>query len=250
MYKKYLWLVALWMLCAVPGFAQLQKFCIPGIAPTHHVTSMELSPATIVIDNKGGVSIDTLTAKMYYAFNPDYNVGVEVPFSRYEAPGDSHNGLGDVLLSAQAVQHSEYFDFGVKLDSYLPTANDDSLGTGKWQLAPAVFAVYPVNPNFFVAAGYKQTFSVAGDGSRDHINYGRVRVLFSYMSDAQWWITFDPQYYINYKHAHEAELVWESELGVMVNPGTALYIKPGAHWGGNWRSRDWTLSMGFKILYL
>ena len=56
--------------------------------------------------------------------------------------------------------------------------------------------------------------------------------------------------YVDYKNSGQAELVWESEIGVMVNAGTALYIKPGAHLGGNWKTRDWTLNMGFKILYL
>ena len=248
---RKIFLLAWFLICAVlPAWAQIQKFCIPGVAPSRHVTSLEFAPGMTVVDNNGSVSVNSLTSKLYYAFTPDYNVGIEVPLARFESPDKSANGLGDVLLSAQAVHSVHYIDWGVKLESFLPTATDDTLGTGKWVISPAMFAVLPVNENFFVAAGYKQYVSVAGDGGRQDLNYGRIRLLFSYMDDDQWWITFDPQYYVDYKNSGQAELVWESEIGVMVNAGTALYIKPGAHLGGNWKTRDWTLNMGFKILYL
>ena len=131
------------------------------------------------------------------------SIGTDKTFSsKYggnSCPDKSANGLGDVLLSAQAVHSVHYIDWGVKLESFLPTATDDTLGTGKWVISPAMFAVLPVNENFFVAAGYKQYVSVAGDGGRQDLNYGRIRLLFSYMDDDQWWITFDPQYYVDYK---------------------------------------------------
>ncbi len=247
---KQIMLVAVLGVCAVPCFGQIQKFCIPGVAPTRNVTSLEFSPSIAVTDNKGGVSTTSMTSKMYYAFTPDYNIGIEVPLSRFEAPDSSVNGLGDILLAAEAVHSVHYIDWGVKLESTLPTASDDMLGTGKWVLMPSVFALVPVNENFFVSFGYKQYVSVAGDGGRSNVNYARFRALISYMADSQWWVTFDPQYYMNYEESGQAELVWESEIGVMVNPGTALYMKPGAHLGGNWKTREWTFSMGFKILYL
>lgn len=250
MFKHAPLILVLLVSCAVPSSAQLQKFCIPGIAPSRHVTSLELTPATMVINNSGGVSLDTLTAKMYYTFNPDYNIGIEVPLARYESPDKSVNGLGDVLLSAQAVHSVHRIDWGVKMETYLPTAGDELLGSGKLIVSPSVFAVYPFNSHFFIAAGYKQYFSVAGDGGRDDVNYSRFRLLVSYMDENQWWVTFDPQYYVDYKNWGQAELIWESELGMMINPGTAVYLKPGAHLGGNWQTRDWTLGIGFKILYL
>ncbi len=248
--NKPLLLSLVFLFWAFPAVAQIQKFCIPDVAPSRDVTSFELSPSIMVVDDDGGVSMNTLTSKLYYAFSPAYNVGVEIPLARYEAQDDSSNGLGDILLSAQAIHSVHYIDWGVKMETFLPTATDNRLGTGKWILSPSVFAVLPVNKNFFASVGYKQYFSVAGAGSRPDVNYARIRLLFSYMSDAQWWITFDPQYYMDYKNSGQAELVWESELGVMINQGAAVYIKPGAHLGGNWKTRDWMLSVGIKILYL
>lgn len=237
--------------CVVPARAQLQKFCLPGVAPTHNVTSFELTPSTLVTDRGNrDASTDTLTAKLYYAFSPDYNIGAEVPLARYQTDGRSVKGLGDVLLSAQAVHSVHRFDWGVRLETFLPTASNDALGTGKWVMSPSVFAVYPFNPAFFIAAGYKQYFSAAGDGGRDDVNYGRVRMVISYMDQRNWWVTFEPQYYMDYKHTGQAELIWEGEAGVFVNEGTALYIKPGTHVAGNWKTRDWSLNVGFKILYL
>ncbi len=247
---KYAVLSVLLLALSCPAWAQLQKFCLPGIAPSHHVTSLELSPGTTVIDDKANTSLNNVTAKLYYAFSPNYNVGVELPFARFESPLTSVNGLGDLSISAQAVQTDHPFDFGAKMELLVPTATDDSLGSGKLVASPSVFVVHPFTANFFVAAGYKHYLPIAGDGGREDVNRGRVRFLFSYMNEAQWWITFDPQYYMDYENSGQAELIWESELGVMVNPGVAMYIKPGAHLAGNWQTRDWTLNIGFKILYL
>ena len=249
MHKKLLCLVGL-MLCPILSFAHLQRFYIPGLAPTNNITSLELTPATTVIDENKSLSVDTVTAKAYFAFSPNYTVGAELPFSRWQSADDSVKGIGDLSLSAQAVQTGRTVDFGVKLETMLPTASDTVLGSGKWQISPSVFAVYPVCKSFFMAVGYKHYYSLAGEHHRDDINYGRVRLLLTYMDSDLWWITFDPQYYMDYKKTGQAELFIESEIGVLVNQGTSLYIKPGWHAGGNWQSKDWSLSIGFKILYL
>lgn len=235
---------------ALPVQAQLQKFCLPGIAPTHHVTSFELTPATSVTSGGRDITHDTLTGKLYYAVSPAYKLGAEVPLARHQSEGDAVKGLGDVLLSVQAVQSVYKVDWGVKMEAYLPTATADELGSGKWQAVPSVFALYPFSPSLFVSAEYKQFFSVAGSSSREDINYGRILLTFSYMAPSQWWFTFEPQYYLDYEHPGQAVLMWEGEIGVMVNQGTALYLKPGTRLGGNWERGDWSLSAGFKILYL
>lgn len=249
MFRRFL-CIGFLLVFALPVRAQLQKFCLPGIAPTHHVTSFELTPATSVTSTGRDVTNDTLTGKLYYAVSPAYKLGVEVPLARYQAETDAVKGLGDVLLSVQAVQSVYKVDWGVKMEAYLPTATADELGTGKWQAVPSVFALYPFSPNAFVSAEYKQFFSVAGSSSREDINYGRVLLTFSYMAPSQWWFTFEPQYYMDYKHTGQAALMWEGEIGVMVNQGAALYVKPGTRLGGNWKRGDWSLSAGFKILYL
>ena len=77
---RKIFLLAWFLICAVlPAWAQIQKFCIPGVAPSRHVTSLEFSPGVTVVDNNGSVSVNSLTSKLYYAFTPDYNVGIEVP---------------------------------------------------------------------------------------------------------------------------------------------------------------------------
>ncbi len=248
--KKIIFSLVLAALLPNVASAHLQRFYVPGLAPTQNVTSLELTPATTVIDESANLSVDSITAKAYYAFNPNYNMGIEVPLSRWVSAEDSVKGLGDILLSAQAVQTGNKIDFGFKMETILPTATDKVLGSGKWQISPSVFAVYPVNQSFFAALGYKHYYSLIGEHNRADINYGRLRLLLTYMNPDLWWITFDPQYYIDYENKGKAELFLESEFGIMINQGTSLYIKPGFHVGGNWQSKDWSLNIGFKILYL
>ena len=250
MLKKVLFSAVIVTFFPAFSFAHLQRFYVPGLAPTQNVTSLELAPATTVIDESENLSLDTLTAKAYYAFNANYNMGIEVPFARWVSSADSIKGLGDISLSAQAVQTGNLIDFGFKMETMLPTATDKALGSGKWQVSPSVFAVCPMGKSFFAALGYKHYYSLTGENNRADIHYGRVRLLLTYMDNDLWWITFDPQYYIDYENTSKAELFFESELGVMINQGTSLYLKPGFHLGGNWQSKDWSLNLGFKILYL
>lgn len=236
--------------CAAPASAQLQKQFFPSVVPTHNVTSLEINPAFNVLDDTGDVSFNAVTLKAYYARTPNCNFGIEVPFVRFETPGDSENGLGDIFLSATGTREYGNVSFGLRMEGYIPTATDDALGLNKWQLLPSAFVVYALPHHFFVAAGYRHYVSVAGQSNRPDINWGRIRMNLGYLSSSTWWVVADPQFYIDYDNDNQHEMILEVELGVMINPGTSLYIKPGGHLGGNWRTKDWGLSIGFKILYL
>ena len=248
--KKYLLPAVLCLFCLPALHAQIQR--VYDVVPTENITSLEFNPSLDVLDHSKSTSLSKMTMKGAYKLTPLLSVGAEVPFARYESPADSKNGLGDITLSLSAGRYTygDTWSFGGVLETIWPTASYDELGTGKVQMNPSFYGVYTPTPNWFVALGYKQYWSVAGDGGRDNINYGRIRLAMAYLSDNKWWVVLDPQYYINYDIPGQAHFSPEAEIGTMINEGTAIYLRASGKMGGNMPNKDWGISMGFRVLYL
>ncbi|WP_428071446.1 hypothetical protein [Candidatus Avelusimicrobium alvi] len=240
------------LLAAAPLCAQIQRTYHYGVVPTENITTFEVNPATTVIDDSGGVSVSQVTLKTYRVINEQYNWGVEVPLSRYESPEKSVSGLGDMLANVSWFHPEEdgLFGFGAKMEFILPTATDKRLGAGKLQASPSAFVLMSFLDGFYAAAGYKHYVSVVGDHARDDINMGRLRANIGYTSPNQWWVLTNLYYYMDYEHSGMAEFIPELEIGTLVNDGTAFYVNASTHAAGNWKTKDWGVSIGFKLLYL
>ena len=249
--RKYLALGVLLWFCA-PANAQIQRSYHYGVVPTENITTFEVNPSTTVIDDSGGVSSSQLTLKTYRVISERFNWGVEVPLSRYESPDKSVSGLGDALFSVSWLipEGDRLLGYGFKMEVFVPTATDRLLGAGQLQLSPSAFILFSLPGNLYAAAGYKHYQSVVGDHARDDINYGRLRLNVGYTSPSQWWALVNLYYYRDYERGGRAEFIPELEVGTLVNEGTAFYINGSTHAAGNWNTKDWSLGVGFKLLYL
>ena len=248
-----------WILAAVllgimlPAQAQLQRKYKYGVEPTDNVTSLEINPTFTAIDDSAGISNSGVTAKMYKVIDPNWNWGVEVPLTRFESPEKSVSGLGDITLAVNWMRPESIqggFGYGAHMELVAPTATDKRLGTGKLQAGPSVFALYSWESGIFTAVGYKHMLSLFGDHARDHISLGRFRYNVSYLSENKWWVQGNLYYYQDFENSGQMELVPELEVGTLINDGTALYVNAGTHAAGNMHSKDWNVSIGFRILYL
>ena len=57
-------------------------------------------------------------------------------------------------------------------------------------------------------------------------------------------------YYVDFENDLQHEFAPEAEIGTLVNEGTAFYANVSTHAGGNWKQKDWGVSIGFKLLDL
>ena len=248
-----------WILAAVlmgvmfPVHAQLQRKYHYGVEPTENITSLEINPTFTAIDDSAGVSTSGVTAKMYKVIDPNWNWGVEVPLTRFESPEKSVSGLGDITLAVNWMRPESIqggFGYGAHMELVAPSASDKLLGTGKLQAGPSVFALYSWQSGIFTAVGYKHLFSLFGDHARDDISLGRFRYNLSYLSEDKWWVQANLYYYQDFENSGQMEFVPELEIGTLINDGTAMYVNSGTHAAGNMHSKDWNVSIGFRILYL
>lgn len=240
-------------LVALPACAQLQRKYDYGVMPTENITSLEVNPVLNVLDDSAGISSSQLIVKSYHVIDNAWNWGVEVPLARYESPEKSVSGLADALV-ALAWMHPESlnggFGYGVRMETFLPTATDKRLGSGQLQVSPSAFVLWSWNNGIYAAAGYKHYWSVLGDRAREDINLGRFRVNVSYLSAAKWWVQTNVYYYQDFEHRGKMEVVPEAEIGTLVTVGTAIFANVSAHAAGNAHSKDWSVGVGFRVLYL
>jgi len=251
--KKISLLVLGYFLFALPLHAQLQRTYQYGVVPTENVTGLEIQPVLNVLDNRAHISSTQSTIKAYHTLSEAWNFGTEIPLVRYESPERSVAGLGDVML-ALAYMHPESLSgglgWGARTEVFTPTATDSHLGSEKLQLSPSVFVLWGFSPNVFAAVGYKHYWGEWGAHDRNDINTGRIRFNAAYLSDSKWWVLTNLYYYLDYKNSGREEFIPEFEIGTLINAGTSVYVNYSFHGGGNWQSKDWSASVGFKILYL
>lgn len=251
MRKGYLGLLL--CLCVLPANAQLQRKYDYGVMPTENITSLEINPVLNVLDDSAGISSSQLILKNYHVIDNAWNWGVEVPLARYESPEKSVSGLGDGLV-ALSWMHPESLNgglgYGARMEGILPTATDKLLGSGQFQVSPSAFVLWSWNSGIYVAAGYKHYVSVIGDHAREDINLGRFRLNVSYLSNTKWWVQTNVYYYQDFKNSGKMEVVPEAEIGTLVTVGTAIFVNASTHAAGNAHSKDWSVGVGFRVLYL
>ena len=239
-------------LLALPGWGQIQRLCDYGVLPTDNVTMLEINPSLTTLDDSKGISSSQLMIKTYHSINANYNWGIEAPLVRFESPEKSVSGLGDILANATWSRFLEEHGvgYGAKMEFFFPTATDKRLGSGQLQASPSVFVWKAFSSGIYMAGGYKHYVSILGDHAREDINMGRFRVNISYLDPSNWWIQTNWYYHQDFHQSGKMEFVPEAEIGTLVSPGTALYLIGSTHAGGNIHSKDWTMGVRFKILYV
>ena len=100
------------------------------------------------------------------------------------SPSDYDNGIGDLTLMDLLVFPSSIGTFGAGPLLVIPTAAEDTLGTGKWQAGVAGVYVAPQSWGLIGGlATYQQSF--AGDSSRQRVQNATLQpILFYNLPDA------------------------------------------------------------------
>jgi hypothetical protein len=124
-------------------------------------------------------------------------VKMTLPLPTTPNPG-GETGLGDLQLYDLLTLKQSWGEWGVGPSFVFPTATATALGQGKWQIGPAVGAIYTGIPNLTVGGVAQDLISFAGDSDRPAVNslafsptltYNLPQGWFAGYSDFDW--TFD-----------------------------------------------------------
>lgn len=130
-------------------------------------------------------------AKPFKAFGGDWLMRATVPVNTFPDGASGHDtGLGDINIFAAYLfdtgDPAVSFGFGPQIT--MPTAGDDSLGSGKWSLGFANVLFNGNSPRF--QWGYLLTWqaSVAGDDDRADVNIAAFQPFGFYQLGKGWYL--------------------------------------------------------------
>jgi hypothetical protein len=154
-------------------------------------------------------------------------------------------GLGDLygqLLYAPRISGPFFLAVGTGL--LAPTATDESLGFGKWVLAPAVVPVY-----FFPHKGLsyikiQDWISFAGSPGRPDLHYLTVTPTFLWRLTKRWYALVDGESLTDWEKDGRTSTKAGFLLGLMLSRRVGVSIKAEIPFGAN-RLGDWTVKSVF-----
>jgi hypothetical protein len=196
----------------------------PGVNPKDNLTKIDVIYTHDEFEND--VAIDSVALKYDRALGPKWGTNVELPVVDFSAPGLGETGLGDTNFRLRYVDNRGRIAWIGGLEAVVPTASEDVLGSGKWQLNPTGGMVLALSQTAFLFFGYKHVFSVAGDDDRADLNQSQPRLIGAITSPQGWWVLGD----LKYTHDWDAEsdtLDIEGEFGRMLSRRMALSLRAG-----------------------
>lgn len=121
--------------------------------------------------------------------------------------GDDEIGSGDVLSQFLLISpHQGNWKYGFGMRLLWPTASQDQMGSGKYQMAPG-FGInyYPDrwSDGSFLGIRFQEFFDYAGDDNRSDIHQTSIKPGFSYNLQNNWFVSSFPDIRINWEQDND-----------------------------------------------
>ena len=199
---------------------------------------------------------DNLTPRVDIPLSPSTLLRVDMPF-RWADPNlkseATFAGTSDLLARAiwRFVATPEY-RFIVGSDFIFPTASNDQLGGGKYQVAPGVAAALPIPEIKSVLTAIVQYFtSVGGDPSRKDIALTRLRAELTTPWAEHWWTLVRSTLNVDGKRHAKSGMTLELEMGRRLDDHWRIYGAPGVGlWGSDVQGNyEWSVEFGVRYMF-
>jgi hypothetical protein len=170
----------------------------------------------------------------------------DVPFVSSDLGRGTDHGLGDLYGQALLIPYgSENFFFAVGSGITAPSATENSLGTGKWQVAPlAIPGWWFKEPKTLFFVKVQDYISFAGQSDRADIHYMTVQPFVAVKLSDRWWVGADTEVKINWERDNQESCKSGVILLRMWTKSFGTWVKPEIPWGPN-REGDWNLKASF-----
>jgi hypothetical protein len=169
-------------------------------------------------------------------------VRLDVPFETFYNGRFTRSGLSDIYAQALEIP-SLHRGFTVAYGSGLiaPTAGDQALGAGKWQIAPAILPAQFLPQRRGLAYVKIQDFiSFAGASDRPPVHILLVTPTVLYRLTPIWYTVVDGESATDMHDNTRTTLKSGLQLGVMFHNRWGAWLKVEVPWGEH-RAGDWTL---------
>ena len=167
----------------------------------------------------------------------------ELPLSTAERPtAGVHAGLGDAYGQALAVRRAgKRFVYVLGTGLSIPTGTD-TLGSGKWIIAPAGIPLWFIRRGFWYVKVQNFT-SFAGAEDRQDVNFLLITPTLLRAFGRRSWVLVDTETKTDWRRDRRTGVKSGVQLGRVVSKGLGLWIKPEVWWGAN-QDGNWNLKTG------
>jgi hypothetical protein len=222
-----------------------------GTDPTAIVGRVQLSSQYIDLLN-GNRLIDN-QARVDLPFKGNYLLRLDMPFVRWldhnsQSVG-SQRGLSDVAVTGGwRVYNTPQYAFLLGMTSTFPTANESTLGSGKYALGPFI-ATGRFIPSWdsFVFGLFQHLASVGGDPSRGDVALTRATVQINTIWGS-WWTVAQSVLLVNWERDQKTGMALEFEVGRNVVGRWGVFVRPGVGiWGRDLAGMyEWNIEVGVR----
>ncbi|MGH7180723.1 MAG: hypothetical protein ACREJN_01960 [Nitrospiraceae bacterium] len=226
-----------------------------GTDPTAIVGRVQLSSQYASLPQ--GARLSDTVARVDLPFRSNWLLRVDMPFHRWLDPNRpgliSAQGLGNLsaVLGWRAYNTPEYA-FLIGAASTFPTADDRTLGSGKYAVGPfiATGRFLPTWESFLFGV-FQHQVSAGGDPSRADISFTTGSVQINTIWSDRWWSIVQGVWQVNWEQKAKSSMTFEAELGRNVVGRWGLYVRPGVGIWGNTvaGAYDWNVEIGTRYMF-
>ena len=156
----------------------------PSPAPPNPYVSIEQEVSPEYDGETGSSSLVNLRAQLPYVAGAQYVFRLKLPIVT-SAPATAVTGAGDLVLYDLAVTDAPRDRWLAGITVRIPTAQNDSLGTGKYCVGPAFG--YETQTGLWTLGFFQQDFfSVIGPASRSAVGQSKIEPVVTYALPRGW----------------------------------------------------------------
>lgn len=188
-----------------------------GTDPTAIVGRVQLSSQ--YLDLPHGAQLETTIARVDVPFRGNWLLRVDTPVHTWLDPNrpglSSAQGMGDVsaVLGWRAYNTPEYA-FLIGVASTFPTASDDLLGTGKYNVGPIIATGrFLSRLESFLFGVFQHSVSAGGDPDRADVSLSQLSLNINTIWVEKWWSTVQGVWRVDWERKTKSSMALEFELG-------------------------------------
>jgi hypothetical protein len=226
-----------------------------GTDPTAIVGRLQLTSQYINLARGADATLSTLRVDL--PFRGNFLLRMDTPFLRTSDPNQpgipNQRGLSDFTVTAgwRAYNSPEYALL-VGAVSTFPTAGDDTLGSGKYTVGPAIATArfLPRLDSFLIGLLSYQT-SVGGDPSRKDISLLNLTAQVNSFWGERWWTVFQAIWQVDFERSGKSSMTMELEAGRSLIGRFGAYVRPGIGiWGRDLiGAYQWNIEVGVRYMF-
>ena len=172
---------------------------------------------------------------------------IDIPVVSTSNSSGSKAGLGDVYMQALfAPRIKNNFFIGIGTGILIPTASSESLGYGKWIVAPAIVPGIIIPKKGLAYIKFQDYVSFAGNPGRKNIHFFAITPTFLRRIKKRFWVVVDSESNTNWLANGQTWFKSGLLTGYMLTHRVGIWVKGEVPYG-QYRQTDWMLKASLFV---